>query len=181
MASQSCTLVFKTRHWCSDCFMNMTTLFAVILLGLNWVLNDGLRSTHLTLNHWPSPTWHQIPQSHTQAYRDELLQSQQSLARQCRLLVVEFLQQKHKLFFGKDFAAFGGPGGFVSLVKESLPAEKVPFSWRYTRIMAYKKDTADLANGYMIFNKAGTPLPLAKQKLVCLSDIESEMGNNLTL
>ena len=33
----------------------------------------------------------------------------------------------------------------------------------------------------MIFNKAGTPLPLGKQKMVTLSDIESEMGNNLTV
>ena len=33
----------------------------------------------------------------------------------------------------------------------------------------------------MIFNKAGTPLPLTKQKMVCLSDIEAEIGNSVTM
>jgi hypothetical protein len=75
----------------------------------------------------------------------------------------------------------GGAGSFLSLVKDTVPEEKLPYCWRYTRLTGYKKDTAELSNGYMIFNKAGTPLPLGNQKMVCLSDIETEMGNNLTL
>ena len=79
------------------------------------------------------------------------------------------------------FLGRGGPGSFVSLVKDPVPEAKMPFCWKYTRITGYKKDTAELGNGYMIFNKAGTPLPLTKQKLVCLSDIEAEIGNNVTM
>ena len=75
----------------------------------------------------------------------------------------------------------GGPGGFVSLVRDKVPDEKLAFSWRFTRLTGFKKDNAELANGYMIFNKAGTPLPLGKQKLMCLSDIETDLGNSVTV
>ena len=44
----------------------------------------------------------------------------------------------------------------------------------------YKKDNAELANGYLIFNKEGTPLE-GMPKLSLLSDIERELGHNLTL
>ena len=120
VASQLCTLVFKMRHWCSDCFMNASTLFAVILLSLKSVPNNGLRSTRLTLHQFASSTLHQFP--HTQTYRDpeELLQSQQSLDRQCRLWVVEFLQQKHTWCGSSP----GSPGGNYSigvLVSQALP------------------------------------------------------------
>ena len=78
----------------------------------------------------------------------------------------------------------GGPGNFVSMAKDSkdtVPEEKLPFCWRFTRLTGYTKDNAQLANGYMIFNRAGTPLQLGEQKMVCLSDIEKIIGNNLTL
>ena len=78
------------------------------------------------------------------------------------------------------FLGRGGPGNFLSLVKDTVPEERLPFSWRYTRLTGYNKDNAQLANGYMIFNKAGTPLHLGEHKMVCFSDIETVMGNNLT-
>ena len=55
------------------------------------------------------------------------------------------------------FLGRGGPGGFVSLVKESLPAEKVPFSWRYTRIMAYKKTPQISPTGTLSSTKQAPP------------------------
>ena len=57
-----------------------------------------------------------------------------------------------------SFLGRGGPGTFLSLVKDTVPEEKLPFSWRYTRITSHQKDNTQLANGYMIFNGAGTPL-----------------------
>ena len=45
------------------------------------------------------------------------------------------------------FLGRGGPGSFVSLVKDPVPEEKMPFCWKYTRITGYKKDNAELANG----------------------------------
>ena len=45
--------------------------------------------------------------------------------------------------------------------------------------LGFKKDTAELANGFIIFNKDGTPE--VKPKCVLLSDVEKEIGNNLTL
>ncbi len=74
----------------------------------------------------------------------------------------------------------GGQGSFISLVSNSIDSAKLAFSWRYTRITGYKKDNAELANGFMVFNKAGLPLQ-GKPKLSCLHDIEREIGNNLTL
>ena len=74
----------------------------------------------------------------------------------------------------------GGQGKIVSLVSTKLEDGKDKFAWRYTRLTGYKKDTAELANGYMIFNKEGTPLE-GKPKLSLLSDIENELGNNLTV
>ena len=79
------------------------------------------------------------------------------------------------------FLGRGGPGSFVCLVKQKVADEKLPFCWRFTRLTGFKKDNAELSNGHMIFNKAGNPLPLAKQKLMCLSDIEAEIGNNVTV
>ena len=78
------------------------------------------------------------------------------------------------------FIGQGGQGTFVSLATESIEEAKQDFCWMYTRIIAFKKDTAELANGFMIFNKDGTPLE-GKPKCVLLSDVENEMGNNLTL
>ena len=78
------------------------------------------------------------------------------------------------------FIGQGGQGRFVSLVTQSIDEDKKDFSWRYTRLTGFKKDNAELANGFMIFNKAGTPLE-GKPKCVLLSDVEQEIGNNLTL
>ena len=74
----------------------------------------------------------------------------------------------------------GGLGSFVSLVSGSIEAAKAPFAWRFTRITGHKKDNAELANGFMVFNKAGTPIQ-GKPKLTCLHEIEKELGNSLTL
>ena len=49
----------------------------------------------------------------------------------------------------------------------------------HTRLTGYKKDNAALDNGFMIFNKNGVPLE-GKHNLVCLADIEKEIGNNVT-
>ena len=79
------------------------------------------------------------------------------------------------------FLGQGGQGSFTSLVTSSVEEVKVPFAWKYTRISAFKKDTAEQANGFVIFNKDGvTPLQ-GKPKCVLLSDVEAEVGNNLTL
>ena len=48
------------------------------------------------------------------------------------------------------------------------------------RLTGYKRDNAELANGFMIFNKNGVPLE-GKPKLVCLADIEKEIGNNVSI
>jgi hypothetical protein len=83
---------------------------------------------------------------------------------------------------GGAFLGQGGPGSFVNLVQNALPEAQVSFAWRYTRFTGYKKDNAELANGYMILNKAGSPLPgNIKPKLVYLSEIEAELGNSVTL
>ena len=57
------------------------------------------------------------------------------------------------------FIGQGGQGRFVSLVTQSIEESKTDFSWRYTRLTGFKKDTAELANGFMIFNKAGRHSP----------------------
>ena len=51
----------------------------------------------------------------------------------------------------------GGQGGFVSLASTKLEEDTQHFALRYTRITGYKKDSAELANGYAIFNKEHTP------------------------
>jgi hypothetical protein len=76
----------------------------------------------------------------------------------------------------------GGPGSFVNLVNSTVEPAKVAFSWRFTRLTGHKRDNAELANGYMVLNKDGAPLPQnSKPKLSCLSDIETELGNNVTV
>ena len=79
-----------------------------------------------------------------------------------------------------SFLGQGGQGSFVSLVNSPVEDAKRPFTWMYTRLTGYKRDNAELANGFMIFNKNGAPLE-GKPKLVCLADIEKEMGNNVTM
>ena len=74
----------------------------------------------------------------------------------------------------------GGPGRFVSLVAQGIEQDIKDFAWRYTRLTGFKKDNAELANGFMIFNKAGTPLE-GKPSCVVLCDVEKEIGNNVTL
>ena len=44
----------------------------------------------------------------------------------------------------------------------------------------FRKDSAELANGYMILNNAGTPLE-GQPKCVTLSQVEAELGNNVSL
>ena len=48
------------------------------------------------------------------------------------------------------------------------------------RLIGFKSDSAELANGFMIFNKTSTPLE-CNPKLVLLHEVEGELGNNLTL
>ena len=68
----------------------------------------------------------------------------------------------------------------MSLVSEKLEDDKDKFAWRFTRLTGYKKAIADLANGYMMFNKEGTPIE-GKPKLSLLPDIEKELGHELML
>ena len=76
----------------------------------------------------------------------------------------------------------GGPGSFMNLVSDVVDLAKVEFSWRFTRLTGYQKDNAQLANGYMVLNTDGKPLSQQiKPKLSCLSDIETELGNNVTV
>ena len=74
----------------------------------------------------------------------------------------------------------GGQGTFVSVVTQNIEDDKKDFAWRYTRITGFKKDNAELANGFMIFNKTGTPLE-GHPKLVLLHEVERELGNNFVL
>ena len=76
------------------------------------------------------------------------------------------------------FIGQGGQGRFVSLVTQSIEESKKDFSWRYTRLAGFKKDTAELANGFMIFNKDGALE--GKPKCVLLSEVEKEIGNNVS-
>ena len=48
------------------------------------------------------------------------------------------------------------------------------------RLIGFKSDSAELANGFMIFNNVGTPLE-GKLKCVLLGDVENEIGNHVTL
>ena len=73
----------------------------------------------------------------------------------------------------------GGQGTFVSLVTQSIEEDKKDFSWRYTRLTGFKQDTAELANGFIIFNKGGTLE--VNPTCVLLSDVEQEIGNHLSL
>ena len=50
----------------------------------------------------------------------------------------------------------------------------------FTRLTNFLKDNAELANGYMVLNKGSTPLQ-GQPKCVTLSQVEVELGNNLTL
>ena len=78
------------------------------------------------------------------------------------------------------FSGQGGPGRFASLVTESLDDASKKILWRYTRLTNYRKDNAELANGYMVFNKVGTPLE-RQPNYVTLSQVEAELGNNVSL
>jgi len=76
----------------------------------------------------------------------------------------------------------GGPGSFVNLSNAVVDSAKLEFSWRFTRLTGHHKDNAQLANGYMVLNKDGKPLSQqSKPTLSCLSDIEKELGNNVTV
>ena len=79
------------------------------------------------------------------------------------------------------FVGKGGMGKLQSIVDGAVDQAKMPFAWRYTRLTGYKQDKADAANGAMVFNKTGAPLGLTKPKLSCLADIESELGNAVSL
>ena len=77
-------------------------------------------------------------------------------------------------------SARGGTGTFESLVRTPLPDDKLQYCWRYTRFAAYKKDNAELANGYMVFNKTGQSLT-GKPKFMLLAEIEADIGNNVQI
>ena len=50
----------------------------------------------------------------------------------------------------------------------------------FTRLTNFLKDNAELANGYMVLNKGSTPLE-GQPKCVTLSQVEAELGNNVSL
>ena len=50
----------------------------------------------------------------------------------------------------------------------------------FTRLTNFLKDNAELANGYMVLNKGSTPLQ-GQPKCVTLSQVEAELGNNLSV
>ena len=75
----------------------------------------------------------------------------------------------------------GGQGKFVANIEEDMTyPDMKDFCWRYTRLTGYKKDNAELANGFMIFNKTGAPLE-GKPSRVLLCDVEKEIGHNVKL
>jgi hypothetical protein len=80
-----------------------------------------------------------------------------------------------------SFLGTGGRGSLVSLVSSALTDAQKPFAWRYTRITNHKRDSAELANGFLLFNKGGQPLAPGKPKLMHLDAIETELGNKVTL
>ena len=74
----------------------------------------------------------------------------------------------------------GGHGSFISEVNETIRPEALPFSWRYTRITSHKRDTAETANGFLVFGP--TALTSGKKpNLMCLGDIEKEQARTLNL
>ena len=75
----------------------------------------------------------------------------------------------------------GGNGQFQSLVSDALPEVKKAFAWRFTRITSHKRDSAELANGYLIYHGSGVPASGAKITPQALYDIEKTLGNNVTL
>ena len=80
------------------------------------------------------------------------------------------------------FLGQGGPGSFINLVNTAVGPMKAQYSWRYIRLTGHKKDIAELANGYMVLNRDGMPLSANhKPTMRCLSDIEAELGNNVTV
>jgi len=79
------------------------------------------------------------------------------------------------------FLGKGGNGQFQSLVSDALPEVKKAFAWRFTRITSHKRDTAKMANGYLIYHGFAAPASGGKITPQCLSDIEKTLGNNVTL
>ena len=81
------------------------------------------------------------------------------------------------------FLGKGGIGGFQSLVSDALSPDKKPFAWRFTRITSHKRDNAEMANAFLIYNPDGSASGGSDGKVTptCLADIEKTLGNNVTL
>ena len=66
-------------------------------------------------------------------------------------------------------------------MSDALPEVKKAFAWRFTRITSHERDSAELANGYLIYHGSGVPASGAKITPQALYDIEKTLGNNVTL
>ena len=66
-------------------------------------------------------------------------------------------------------------------MSDALPEVKKACAWRFTRITSHKRDSAELANGYLIYHGSGVPASGAKITPQALYDIEKTLGNNVTL
>ena len=101
-------------------------------------------------------------------------------AQKCLRVWLHNLSAKNISLLVATFLGQGGQGSFVSLVIAKPDEDHLKRAWRYTRLTGYKKDNAELANGYMIFNKEGKPLE-GKPKLSHLADVEKEIGTSVAL
>ena len=75
----------------------------------------------------------------------------------------------------------GGPGTFETLAGSTgLDEGRKAFWWRWSRITAHKRDSAELANGAMVFLQDSEPSE-GKPQLSTLDAIEKVLGNNVSL
>ena len=82
------------------------------------------------------------------------------------------------------YLGLAGPGQFISIVTTPLTEEQKRFAWRWTRITNHKRDIAESGNGFFIFTKDLTEPANGgdvKPKLVCMEDIEKDIGANASL
>ena len=96
--------------------------------------------------------------------------------RQCWLHNKSSKEQSYNIgmFLGK-----GGKGTFKSLVNFQLAEGLKPYSWKYTRISSHKRDSAELANAYLLYQ--GASASGEKFKPQTMHDLEKSLGNNITL
>ena len=65
-------------------------------------------------------------------------------------------------------------------MSDALPEVKKAFTWRFARITSHKRDTAEMASGYLIYHGSVVPASGGNISPQCLSDIENTLGNDVT-